>query len=106
MRFFSFNEGFIKPFRIKNTDGTDKDLTGITVKWFFIDRAGVAPTGNPITGVVTVALQGQVQFTVPAGIFTTKTRFTSQLNLTDGADFDEDTVPFIVDIDNPRQRTS
>jgi len=106
LRFFAFNELFIKPFRIKNQDGTDKNLADITVKWYFIDRAGAAPTGNPITGVVTVAAEGKVQFTVPDGMFVAKTRFSSQLNLTDGSGYDEDTEPFIVDIDNPRQRTS
>ncbi len=106
MRFFAFNELFIKPFRIKNSDGTDKDLSGITVTWNFIERDGTIPTGSPITGLVTVAANGQVQFTVPDGLFTEKTRFTSTLNLTDGSGYDEDTVPFIVDIDNPRQRTS
>ena len=106
MRFFAFNELFIKPFRIKNQNGTDKDLADITVKWYFIDRSGTAPAGNPITGLVTVASEGRVRFTVPAGMFIAKTRFTSQLNLTDGSGFDEDTEPFFVDIDNPRQRTS
>ena len=106
MRFFAFNELFIKPFRVKNQDGTDKNLADITVKWYFIERDGTIPTGSPITGVVTVAANGQVQFTVPAGLFTEKTRFTSQLNLTDGSGYDEDTEPFIVDIDNPRQRTT
>lgn len=106
MRFFAYNELFIKPFRIKNQNGKDKDLSDLTVKWYFMDRAGDTPTGNPITGLVTVAALGKVQFTIPAGIFTEKTRYTCQLNLTDGAGYDEDTEPFTVDIDNPRNRTS
>lgn len=106
MRFFAFNEGFIKPFRIKNTDGTDKDLTGLTIAWHFTDRAGDVPTGSPITGTITVALQGQVEFTVPSGLFIEETRYTSQINLVDGVSFDEDTIPFTVDIDNPRNRTT
>lgn len=106
MRFFAYNELFIKPFRIKNQDGTDKDLSDITVKWYFMDRSGNSPTGNPITGLVTVASEGKVQFTIPAGIFTEETRYTSQLNLTDDSGYDEDTETFTVDIDNPRNRTS
>lgn len=106
MRLFAFNELFIKPFHITNSDGTDKDLSGVTVKWYFIERDGTIPTGSPITGLVTVAAEGRVQFTIPAGLITTATKFTSTLNLTDGSGYDEDTQPFIVDIDNPRQRTT
>lgn len=95
-----------KPFRIKNKDGTDKNLTGLTVKWYFITRAGVSPSGNPITGTVSSASTGQCTFDIPANFFTVVARYVCQINMSDGADYNEDTEEFIVDVDNPRQRSS
>jgi len=106
LRFFIFNQGVIKPFRLKNLDGvTDKDLTDLTVKWFFKDRAGNVPPGNPILGKIINASQGQVDMTIPSNFFITKAKYNCQLNLTDIGNLDQDTVPFTVDVDNPRSRT-
>jgi hypothetical protein len=106
MRFFSYNKGMVKPFRIKERDGTDKDLTGMTVKWYFIDRDGNVPTGNPITGSLTSPTLGKCSFTIPASFFVARARYTCMINITNGSSFDEDTDPFTVEVDNPRQRAS
>lgn len=103
MRFFAFNDGFVKPFKIKNADGTPKDLIGLTVQWYFVDRDGNSPAGSPVPGVITDAAAGQVRFTIPEGMFTKKTRYICQLNLSSEG-YDEDTKAFTVDIDNPRLR--
>lgn len=102
MRFWKSNKGFVVPFKIVEADGTTpKDLTGITVKWYFKDRDGNAPTGSPITGVNQTPLaNGIVHFTIPAGIFDNINSFKSQLNLSDGASYEEDAEIVQVDIDS------
>ena len=105
MRFFAFNDGFTKPFRLKNQDGTDKNLNGLVVRWYFADRNGNSPPGSPIEGLIVNAETGQVRFVVPAGMFTEKTRYICQINLSSDG-YNEDTKPFTVDIDNPRLRTN
>jgi len=91
----------VKPFKITQNDGsTAKDLTGLTIKWYFKDRDNNAPTGSPITGSITDAVNGLVEFTIPSGIFNTApARYKSQLNLDSGSGYTEDTEPFNVDID-------
>lgn len=92
----------VKPFKITQNDGkTVKDLTGLTIKWFFKARDGSAPTGSPITGVINGApTGGLVDFTIPTGIFdTAPARYKCQLQLDSGAGYTEDTEPFNVDID-------
>ena len=99
MRFFVGNGGFTVPFGITKTDGTTrKDITGLTLKWYFLDEAGNAPTGSPITGVITDASQGEVDFVVPAGVCAAEIEFISQVNMSDGVDYDEDTEIFTVNI--------
>lgn len=89
------------PFKVVQGDGTTvKNLTGITVRWYFKDRDGNAPTGSPITGSVTDAANGLVEFTIPSGMFTTATKFKAQLNLSDGVNYEEDTEWFNVDVDD------
>ncbi len=105
MRFFAFNKGMVKPFRIKEGDGSDKDLTGLTVKWNFKERDGTtSPTGNPITGNVTTPLEGKCEFQIPANFFKGAAKYNTQINITGGT-LDEDTEPIVVDIDNPTNRT-
>lgn len=97
MRFYKNNFGFTKPFHIVKADGTDKDLTGLTVTWKFKDRDG---TVTSIAGTLTSASTGRVSFAVASGFFTTVTRYRCQLHLVDGSTYTEDTNPFYVDIDD------
>lgn len=109
MRFFKSNKGMTQRFQIFQGDGvTPKNLTGLTIKWYFKDRDGNAPTNSPITGVIAVAASGTVDFTIPASIFSSVTRFTCQLQLADNATlgsatYIEDTEPFNVDVDQGSQ---
>lgn len=97
MRFYKNNLGMTKPFHIVKADGTDKDLTGLTVTWKFKDRDGMVTS---ITGTLTSASTGRVSFTIPSNFFTSVTRYRSQLHLVDGSTYVEDTNPFYVDIDD------
>ena len=90
----------VKPFKITFNDGiTPKPITGLTIKWYFKARDGSAPTGSPITGVITDGANGLVEFTIPTGIFANIAKFKCNLNLDSGAGFEEDTEPFNVDVD-------
>ncbi len=97
MRFYKNNFGMIKPFKILNSDGTAKDLTGLTITWKFKDRDG---TVSSLTGSITSASTGQVSFTITSSFFTSVTRYRCQLHLVDGSAYTEDTDPFYVDIDD------
>lgn len=100
MRFFKSNKGITVPFKVTQGDGvTAKNLTGITVKWYFKKRDNTVPTGSPITGTVTDAVNGLVNFLIPANIFDTITDFDTCLNLNNGTTYNEDTEPFTVDVD-------
>jgi len=99
MRFFQSNEGMVKPFKITLNDGkTAKDITGLTIKWYFKTRADTAPAGSPITGSITNATEGLVDFTIPAGIFADLAKYRCNLNLDSGAGYEEDTETFNVEI--------
>jgi len=105
MRYFKNNKGMTQPFKIVQGDGTTvKNLTGLTVIWRFKERDGTVPAATPITGTVTDAVNGLVQFVIPATTFTVVTAYTTQINLTDGVSYDEDTDPFNVDIEDPTVR--
>lgn len=106
MRFFKSNRGMTQRFQIFQGDGvTPKNLTGLTIKWYFKDRDGNAPSGSPITGVIAVAASGTVDFTIPSGLFSSApTKYTCHLMIADNATpasatYLEDTEPFNVDVD-------
>lgn len=86
-----------KPFHVQKADGTDHDLTGMTVYWKFKDRDG---TVSSITGSLTSPLTGRVSFVIPSNFFTSITRYRCQLHLVDGTTYIEDTNPFYVDVDD------
>ena len=86
-----------KPFHVQKSDGTDHDLTGMTVTWKFKDRDNSV---SSITGTVTNATTGRVSFVIPDNFFTTVTRYRCQLHLVDGSTYIEDTNPFYVDVDD------
>ncbi len=99
MRFFQSNEGMVKPFKITLNDGiTGKNITGLTIKWYFKARDDSAPTGSPITGSITDGANGLVDFTIPSGIFATIAKYRCNLNLDSGAGYEEDTQSFNVDV--------
>ena len=100
MKFFQDNEGMVKPFFITLNDGkTAKDLTGLTIKWYFKARDDSAPTGSPITGVINGApTGGLVDFTIPSGIFASLGKYRCNLNLDSGAGYEEDTASFNVEV--------
>jgi len=106
MRYFKNNKGMTQPFKIVQGDGTTaKNLTGLTVTWRFKERDGTVPTGTPITGTVTDAAAGEVDMVIPSGTFSKVTAYTTQINLADGVNYDEDTDPFNVDIEDPTVRS-
>ncbi len=100
MKFFQINEGMVKPFKITLNDGkTAKDITGLTIKWYFKARDDSAPTGSPITGVINGdPTLGLVDFTIPATIFSSKGKYRCNLNLDSGAGYEEDTETFNVEV--------
>jgi hypothetical protein len=99
MKFFQSNEGMVKPFKITKNDGISaKDITGLTIKWYFKARDDSAPTGSPITGSITDAVNGLVEFTIPAGIFANQEKYRCNLNLDSGAGYEEDTQSFNVEV--------
>ena len=51
-----------KPFHVQKSDGTDHDLTGMTVTWKFKDRDNSV---SSITGTITNATTGRVSFVIP-----------------------------------------
>jgi hypothetical protein len=99
MKFFQDNEGMVKPFKITLNDGkTAKDISGLTIKWYFKARDDSAPTNSPITGVITDAGNGLVEFTIPTGIFDNTGKYRCNLNLDSGAGYEEDTQSFNVEV--------
>jgi hypothetical protein len=99
MKFFQDNEGMVKPFKITLNDGkTAKDISGLTIKWYFKARDDSAPTGSPITGSITDAGNGLVEFTIPTGIFDNLGKYRCNLNLDSGAGYEEDTQSFNVEV--------
>jgi hypothetical protein len=99
MKFFKSNEGMVKPFKITFNDGiTPKPLAGLTIRWYFKARDDSAPTGSPITGSITDANNGLVEFTIPSGIFANLGKYRCNLNLDSGAGYEEDTDSFNVDV--------
>ncbi len=99
MKFFQENEGMVKPFKITLNDGkTAKDITGLTIKWYFKARDDSAPTGSPITGVISDAVNGLVDFTIPTGIFDNLGKYRCNLNLDSLAGYEEDTQSFNVEV--------
>lgn len=100
-RLFVSNFGFDLPFKITEADGTTvKNLTSIVCKLYLKDRDGNAPTGSPITGTVTDAVNGLVKFTIPTGMFTSApSSYKAQINLTTTTTYEEDTEWFSIDVD-------
>ena len=107
MRFFVNNKGMTVPFKIVQGDGTTaKNLTSITCRLYVTDRDGNAATGSPITGTVTDAANGLVEFVIPSGMFpTVETEYKGQINLT-GTEYEEDTEFFTIDIDKSAKTPS
>jgi hypothetical protein len=98
MRFYKGNEGVIKPFKlVKNDKTTAVDLTNLTVTWTWIDRDGNQPTGSPITGNVTDAVNGLVEFSIPATVLSTVGKYRSFINAS-GIGYNEDFKPINVQV--------
>jgi hypothetical protein len=99
MRFFKANKGMVKPFKITENDGkTAKDITGLTINWYFKARDDSAPAGSPILGTVTNGAGGLVDFTIPANIFASEGKWRCNLNISNGAGYEEDTETFNVEV--------
>jgi len=99
MIFFNGNKGISVPFLAVKRDGTTvKDLTGLTLTWTFKDRNGDIPSGSPVSCNVLDAAAGTFDATIPAGLFTEETKYRCQIHFSDGADYEEDSKPFWVEV--------
>ena len=63
-----------------------------------IAKAPPPPTGSPITGVISDAVNGLVDFTIPTGIFDNTGKYRCNLNLDSLAGYEEDTQSFNVEV--------
>lgn len=98
MRFHKGNADIIKPFALKQEDGTTViDITTYTVTWVWIDRDGNQPTGSPITGNKTTPTSGEVEFTIPSTMLASKAKYRTFINLATGG-YNEDLDPFNVEV--------
>jgi len=98
MRFYKGNADIIKPFALVQNDGvTPVDITGFTMKWFWLDREDVQPSGSPITGSITDAPNGKVEFTIPATMLASIGKYITYINA-NLATYNEDFKPINVQV--------
>ncbi len=98
MRFHKGNADIIKPFALVQNDGvTPVDITGFTMKWFWLDREDVQPTGSPLTGSITDGTGGKVEFTLPVGLLAILGKYITYINGSIGA-YNEDFKPINVQV--------
>jgi hypothetical protein len=99
MKFHKGNASIIKPFKLVQADKTSAvDLTGRTLKWFWVDREDAQPSGSPITGVIQGdPTLGLVNFTIPATILSIEGKYISYINASQGA-YNEDFKPINVQV--------
>ena len=70
------------PFVLLTDDGeTLLDLTGFSAEWSFSKRDGTTPTGSPISGIITDAVGGEVEFDLPASFTTEPTKYTTIISI-------------------------
>jgi len=100
MRFFTGDSG-LQPFVLVADDGiTPLDLTGFTVTWVFTNRDGTTPGSTPITGNITAATSGEVEFDLPSSLTTAKTHYTTTIKAVSGTKTTSSVGVIIVDVDS------
>lgn len=97
MIIYKSSTGHPKYFQIFEADGeTPKPLAGMTVTWKFKDR-----DGNTLSKTMEIETEdeGIVYFVITSDITTAAIRWTCQIWISDGADYNRPTDEFIVDIE-------
>ena len=98
MRFYKGNADIIKPFALVQNDGvTPVDITGFTMTWTWKTRDDTQPTGSPITGTITDAPNGKVEFEIPSTMLASIEKYITFINAS-LAGYDEDFKPINVQV--------
>ncbi|MCZ6583051.1 MAG: hypothetical protein O6761_07780 [Thaumarchaeota archaeon] len=89
------------PFALLSDDGeTIIDLTGFTVTWNFSLRDGTIPASTPITGTVTDAEAGEVEFDLPASLTVNVIKYSTKITITKGTEIKSSEAVISLDVDS------
>jgi hypothetical protein len=98
MKFHKGNADIIKPFKlVQNDKTTPVDITGFTMTWTWKTREDTQPSGSPITGTITDAPNGLVEFKIPSTMLASEEKYVSYINA-EGGLYNEDFKPINVQV--------
>ncbi len=98
MRFYKGNADIIKPFALVKNDGvTPVDITNFAMTWTWKTRDDTQPSGSPITGNITDATNGKVEFEIPASMLAVIEKYITFINA-NLSGYDEDFKPINVQV--------
>lgn len=100
MRVFVGDSGLM-PFALLSDDGkTIIDLTGFTVTWNFSLRDGTIPASTPITGTITDAEAGEVEFDLPGSLTTDVIKYITTITITKLTETKSSQSVILLDVDS------
>ena len=100
MRVFVGDSGPL-PFALLSDDGeTLIDLTGFTVKWNFSLRDGTIPGDTPISGNITDAEAGEVEFDLPSSLTVSVKKYLTKITMTKTGETKSSQTIISLDVDS------